>query len=155
MAHQNDKNSITIPRGTAPKRKSLIKKIARKYNLELILLFGSQVRYKKYLHQESDFDVAYLSSRDLDLTEEAQLIVDLAPVFKSENIDLTNLKNVNPLLRYEISRNCVSLYGTEENLFNLKALAFKDYINHLPLLDLEDFLIKKRQKLFAQSLYGQ
>ena len=55
------------------KQKQQIRKIAQKYDLELILLFGSRVEGK--IHKESDFDVAYSSSRDLGLMEEAQLIV--------------------------------------------------------------------------------
>jgi len=67
--------------------KEKIKEIAKKYDLDLVLLFGSQVKDKKYLHQESDFDIAYLSKKDLNLMEEAQLICDLMPIFKSEKID--------------------------------------------------------------------
>ena len=68
-------------------KKKTIKEIAKKYSLELILIFGSRASGKNY--QGSDFDVAYLSKKELDLEKEARLILDLTPVFKSENIDLT------------------------------------------------------------------
>ena len=44
-------------------QKEKIKKLARKYQLKVVILFGSQVK-RKALHQESDFDVAYLSEKN-------------------------------------------------------------------------------------------
>jgi len=116
------------------KQKQQIRKIAQKYDLELILLFGSRVEGK--IHKESDFDVAYSSSRDLGLMEEAQLIVDLAPVFQSENIDLANLKKVNPLLLYGIIKDCRILYEKKALAFaSLRAYAFKKYVETKPLYE--------------------
>jgi predicted nucleotidyltransferase len=50
--------------------KQYIARIAQKYSLELILLFGSQATGRT--HGQSDFDVAYLSKQKLDLEEEAK-----------------------------------------------------------------------------------
>lgn len=111
------------------KNKSLIKKIAQKYQLRLILLFGSQTGDQKYLHQESDFDIAYLSRRNLDLMEEGKLINDLIQVFKSERIDLVNLKKAKPLLLFLITNDCQVLY--QDNAFtfpSLRVYAYKKYI---------------------------
>lgn len=114
------------------KDKKLLKKIAQKYFLELLLLFGSQA--SKIIHKESDFDVAYLNERDLTLEEEAELIIRLSPIFKSENIDLVNLKKAPPLLFYAIFENCEILYEKEPLIFaNLRAYAFKKYIETKPL----------------------
>ena len=117
-------------------KKNLIDKIAQKYSLELLLLFGSQVSGKT--SKESDFDVAYLSKEDLDLEKEAELIVDLAPLFKSENIDLVNIKKAPPLLLYAITRNCRIIFEKEPLMFaNLRAYAFKKYIETKPLYELK------------------
>lgn len=111
-----------------------ITKIAQKYNLELILLFGSRV--EKKIHKESDYDVAYLSKSQLDLMEEAQLIVDLAPIFQSENIDLVNLKKASPLLFYAITRNCQVIYEKKPLTFaSLRVYAFKKYVETKPLYE--------------------
>lgn len=118
------------------KKKSLLKKIAQKFSLELILLFGSRVEKPGNLHQESDFDVAYLGSRHLDLMEEAQLIIDLVPIFQSENIDLVNLKKASPLLLYAITKNCQVLYEKKALTFAaLRAYAFKKYVETKPLYE--------------------
>lgn len=127
------------------KDKQLIKKIAQKYNLELILLFGSRV--EKKLHKESDFDVAYLAKRNLTLNEESELIVKLAPTFKSENIDLVNLRKAPPLLFYAITKDCQVIYERDPLVFPiLRAYAFKKYIETKPLYETKFKRLGKRIK---------
>ena len=123
-----------MKKNNAIDKKRLLQKIAQKYSLELILLFGSMISGKT--HRESDFDVAYSSSRDLDLEKEAKLIIDLAPIFKSENVDLVNLKKASPLLLYAITKNCSVLYEKKPLSFAfLRAYAFKKYIETKPLYE--------------------
>ncbi|OGZ37258.1 MAG: hypothetical protein A2646_03090 [Candidatus Portnoybacteria bacterium RIFCSPHIGHO2_02_FULL_39_12] len=115
-------------------KKKTIKEIAKKYSLELILIFGSRASGKNY--QGSDFDVAYLSKKELDLEKEARLILDLTPVFKSENIDLTNLKKAPPLLFYAIFQNCRIVYKKTSLMFYaLRAYSFKKYIEAKPFYE--------------------
>lgn len=111
-----------------------IKKLAKKYHLSLVLLFGSRV--SGYTHKKSDFDIAYLSEKPLNLMAEAKLICDLMLVFKSDKIDLVNLKKAPPLLFYSILNNCTSLY--EKYLFttaNLQNYAYKKYVETKPLYE--------------------
>lgn len=118
------------------KDKEKLQKIAQKYGLKLLLLFGSRASRtkKKFLHGESDFDVAYLAKKDLDLMDEAKLICDLMPIFKSEKIDLVNIKKALPLLFYSIFQNCQILYADNPLLFYyLRSYAFKKYIETKPL----------------------
>lgn len=110
------------------------REIAEKYNLKLLLLFGSRIGDKKFLHKESDFDVAYFPKKDLNLAEESKLICDLTPIFKSEKIDLVNLKKASPFLFYSIFQNCQILYADDPLLFYyLRSYAFKKYIEARPL----------------------
>lgn len=114
-------------KSTATNKKELLGKIAQKYSLELVLLFGSRAQKKN--HRESDFDIAYLSKKDLNLKEESKLIVELAPIFQSENIDLVNLRKAPPLLFYAIAKDCKALYERSPLSFaNLRAYSFKKYI---------------------------
>jgi len=116
------------------KEKKLLKKIAQKYSLELILLFGSRILGQ--IHRESDFDVAYLSRKDLDLEDEAELIIELSPIFQSENIDLVNLKRASPLLFYAITKDCQVLFEKKSSVFSaLRTYAFKKYIETKPLYE--------------------
>ena len=121
-------------KNTTINKKDLLGRIAQKYSLELILLFGSRANKKN--QRESDFDVAYLSKKALDLEEESKLIVELAPVFKSENIDLANLKKASPLLSFAITNNCQILYEENPLIFpTLRVYAFKKYIETKPLYE--------------------
>lgn len=109
------------------KKKKKILEISQKYSIELILLFGSMVDGQ--FHKKSDYDVAYLSGRNLNLEEESMLIIDLSSIFGSENIDLVNLRTAPALLLYKITDKCQVLYEAKPILFySLKAYAFKRYI---------------------------
>ena len=120
----------------------LIDGIAQKYSLELLLLFGSRAGGQSY--KGSDFDVAYLSRKDLGLKTEANLILDLGPLLKSEDIDLVNLKKAPPLLFYAVFNNCKVLFEKDPLLFfNMKAYAFKKYVESKPLYEEK---IRKLQK---------
>ncbi|MEK7173155.1 MAG: nucleotidyltransferase domain-containing protein, partial [Patescibacteria group bacterium] len=106
-------------------KEKLMQEVVRKYDLRLVLLFGSQVDGKQ-LHKESDFDVAYLSKRKLDLLEEARMMTEIAPYFHSDNIDLVNLKNAPPLLYYAVFDKCQVLFAEDELLFpTLRIYAFR------------------------------
>ncbi len=133
------------------KQSGRLKKLAKKYHLSLILLFGS--RASGQTHKNSDFDIAYLSDNGLDLGQEAKLIVELFPFFRSENIDLANLRNAPPLLFFAIFNDCQVLYEKKPLLFaSLRAYAFKKYIETKPLYE-EKFarLEKKIAKITIES----
>jgi len=135
-----------------PLREKLLE-IIKKYDLKLLLLFGSQANGQ--IHKESDVDLAFLSEKKLSFKDEILLNTEFCNIFRTNRVDTVDLKKADPLLKHEIAKNYQLLYGTKEDLFEFKALAFKNYINHLPLLELEDFLTEKRQKLFAESIYDQ
>lgn len=124
-------------------KKEIFKKIASRYKLKLLLLFGSRVTGN--VHEESDFDIAYLSAKNLSLKDEARLTVDLSPIVKSEKIDLVNLKTASPLLLYGITGEAEILFTKDDLLFpSLRAYAFKKYIEGRPLYEL------KRQRVLEK-----
>jgi len=127
-----------------------IKKIAKKYNLDLLLLFGSQLGEKKYLHQESDFDIAYLSKKNLNLMKEAKLICDLIPIFKSDKVDLVNLRRAGPLLMKQIFENHKILYCSNPKIYyRYKIYAERKYTEAKSLFQLNEYLIKQFLKKYA------
>lgn len=130
-----------------------LNKLAEKYQLRLVILFGSRVKEK--LHQESDFDIAYLPKKELSGKGIIDLNCDLMEVFKTDKVDLVDLRKVNPFLRFEIAKKSQLLYGKEMDYLNFKAFAFKDYINHLPLFDLESVLIKRKHELLRKKIYAK
>src|SRR3989344_3803751 len=68
-----------------------------------------------------------------------------------DKIDLTDLNNDNILLRYEITRGGVLLFGDPQDYEELKAFSFRDYVDAKPLFDLEDKIIKKRKITLIQD----
>lgn len=117
------------------KLKERVAKLAEKYGLRLVFLFGSQVTGKT--HKESDFDFGYISSRDLSMTDEGYLIIDLMPVARVRDerlINLVNFKKPSPLLLYSALNNAQLLFESKLGFFsNLQAYSFKLFIETQPL----------------------
>jgi len=135
------------------KEDKVIDNIAAKYDLRLLLLFGSRVDGKN-LHKESDFDVAYLSRRQLDLMEEARMMTEMAPYFHSENIDLVNLRNASPLLYYAVFDKCRVLFQEDELLFpTLRIYAFRKFVEMQPIYELKRQRLRERAKQIGEK-YG-
>jgi len=126
------------------KNLSKIGQITKKYDLDLLLLFGSRLKDEKYLHSESDFDIAFLSKRKLNLMEETKLIYDLMPIFNSDKIDLVNLKKAGSLLLKQIFENHKVLYCQDPKIYyQYKIYAERRYAEAYPLFQLTRKLIEK------------
>ena len=78
-------------------QKQRIKDIAAKYQLKLILLFGS--RSGDNANSESDFDIAYLGAVPLDFTSAYRLNYEFTKVFEKDRVDTVDLKKAPPLFR--------------------------------------------------------
>jgi uncharacterized protein len=100
-----------------------LEEIVQKYNIELMLTFGSYGtdRYRA----DSDIDIAFQSNYALSLNEELSLLYDLTAYFKKDRIDLVNLGKADPLLLYEIACHAKPAYEKGESFlrFKLKASA--------------------------------
>jgi len=117
-------------------------KIAKKHNLQLILLFGSAASSK--LHPQSDIDIAVLSEKpDLSLESYSNLIFDFQKCFPKREVDLAIINRADPLFLKKITENCRLLYGNPQELARLKIYAFKRYVDHRRYFNLE--------KKFAQN----
>ena len=121
------------------KKEEQVIKIAQKYDLSLLFLFGSQVSGQT--HKESDFDFGYIASRGLSIEEEGRLIGELMPVAEVNDeraINLVDFKRACPLLLYSALNSAQLLYEKEKDAFaNLQNYAFKIYIETLPLFKLK------------------
>ena len=123
--------------------KKIIEEIVKKYRIKLLLLFGSRVK-EKFLHPESDFDIAYLSERKLSLKEEVDLNCHLMTLFSSDKVDTVDIRKANPLLLYEIFSNHKILFCENKNIYDaFQVYAQRRYFEAKPLFELRDFLLKK------------
>lgn len=131
--------------------KPKIEKLAEKYNLSLVVLFGSRATGKTHIH--SDFDAAYLSRKSLDLMDEARLVCDLMPVFRSDKVDLVNLKKAPPLLMKRIfDQHQVLFCADKAQYFAYQMYALRGYIEAKPLLKLRSDYVRGRIKKYQKEL---
>jgi predicted nucleotidyltransferase len=135
-----------------------IEKYAFEKGIKFIILFGSQAVGDR--HENSDFDVAVLTTREKNLSvlknysETLDFLSNILGI-PDYRIDLTNLNKANPFLKYEVVSSGKLLYGDEDEYADYRAGAFKDYIDSQPLFHLEKYLIKKRQNLLGELLVHQ
>lgn len=126
-------------------KQKIIRKMAEKYDLKLLLLFGSQIKGKT--HKESDYDIAYLSDKKLSFEDEGRIIIELAKIIGARDerlVNLSNIKGAGALLLKEIFDNHQVLFCADQNIYDsYKIFSIKNFIESRPLFDLRDFLIKR------------
>lgn len=121
--------------------------------LAFIVLFGSAA--KNTLKEKSDIDVAFFSKKEIIGDPYFKLYEVISEkIGEQRTVDLVDLKKANSLLRYEIVRNGILLYGDPAGFSQYKTFAFKDYVDSKSLLELEALLITKKQQLLANFNRG-
>lgn len=124
------------------KIKSKMKKIAKKYQFSLVLLFGSQATGK--IHANSDVDIAFVSEEYLRPSDVAKIQLEISQELKIKNLELVDLKNATPLLLKQIAQKSILLYEKEQSLFaNFKIYGFKRFMEAKDLLKLRDLSLDK------------
>lgn len=127
---------------------SKLKKIAKKFDLSLVVLFGSRL-YKK-VRKDSDTDIAVQLFRRLKDKEMTELILELSKIFK--DLDLVILNNAPPLLLAKIAESGKILYQRNKSDFaNFQIRAVNEYIEFKPLLDLQTKLNKLKIKKLCRQ----
>ena len=128
-----------------PEKKGIIKKMAEKYGLKLVLLFGSQVKGKT--HKESDYDIAYLADKKLSFEDEGRMIVDLAGIVGARDeriVNLADIRKAGALLLKEIFDHHQIIFCSDRNAYDsYKIFAVKNFFDSRPIFDLRDYLIGK------------
>lgn len=100
--------------------------LAEKYNLKLILLFGSSVTGE--IHSESDIDIAVYGDEILSEADKINLICYIGGLFHTSLVDLVDLKTAPPLLRKEIFANYRALYLKDSILLHqLESTAINEF----------------------------
>ena len=134
-------------RGLSPKQKQEVGKIGRKYNLKMILLYGSYATSK--IKSSSDLDIAVLGKKPIKMDELLEIHSDLADIFgdsRERELDLKSLHDVDPFFRFEVMRYGVLLYGSLADYYSFKAYAFRDFQDSQSLFNLLGKIIRKRQR---------
>ena len=94
--------------------KAKLKKVARRYNLDLIVLFGSHAKGRA--RRGSDVDIAVRARRRRwgDADWELDLVGDLAGALESGGeVDVAFLNGADPILLFEVASDGVPLFEAE------------------------------------------
>jgi uncharacterized protein len=113
------------------KKFNLLKKIAKKYQLRVFILFGS--RASENFNKDSDYDFAYFTDKPLSVNKKIELLEEIQEIVNFQQVDLIEL-NTTPsiLLRNEIfNKTGICIYESELGLFDeLAGNAWLDYMDN-------------------------
>ncbi|MEI6587338.1 MAG: nucleotidyltransferase domain-containing protein [Candidatus Moraniibacteriota bacterium] len=123
------------------------KELAQKYDLKLLLLFGSQVSGKT--HPMSDFDFGFVSKKELSYGTMGGLSVDLSRLVEKE-ADVVDLKNAGPLLKYEITKNNKILYDAKNEYEYFFVIAMREYFEAKRLFEMRDRMVANKINEFKK-----
>ena len=117
--------------------KTSLRKLAKKYKIKLILLFGSQVTKKT--HEMSDLDIGVLFEQaNFGFRKFGHLLSDLQEIFPEREIDLAIINHADPLFLKKILETAKILYGKKADLAKLKLYSFHRYLDYQKYFDLEE-----------------
>ena len=95
---------------------------AKTAGLDLLLLFGSRARGDASV--QSDWDLGYLASADVDISGLRAAIVEL---LDTDGVDLVDLSRAGGLLRYRAARDGVVVFQARPRLAEAFALEAVDF----------------------------
>ncbi len=123
---------------------SKFKDLADKYQLDLILMFGSCAAGD--LHPESDIDIAVYGRQVLSENVKIQLIYEVGHILHTDDVDLVDLRTASPLLEYEVLKNYKVLFQRDEMLLyqlelaNIRKLKEMEILERIRRERLEEFV---------------
>ena len=104
-------------------------RLANRYGLELVVLFGSQAT--GHANERSDFDVAYMPERRRRpnmLQLDVDLYSCLREVFPNADIHTADVRKASPLLALAVARDGIVLYESSIGVWSrFRAYAFRQW----------------------------
>ena len=123
--------------------KAQVEDIAQRHGVRLVLRYGSTVRGAT--HPRSDVDLGVLFGSGVpDFGRIAELEADLQAAFPEAPIDLAVLDRADPLFLSKVLERCELLAGEPRRLAELRAYAFRRYVDHRRFLAMEADYVSRR-----------
>lgn len=119
-----------------------INQLGQRYNLKLIVLYGSHA--KSQAGPDSDIDIAVLGFEAIPSDVYIQIINDFMDIFGNQ-VDVKTLHHKNILFKYQVMRDCILLYGNQTDFIEFKIYAANSYIDAKDLFQLQEKIIYQRQ----------
>jgi predicted nucleotidyltransferase len=120
--------------------------------LRRVILFGSYATGMPAPGPDSDVDLAVSFYRDRERTSVWDLHGSLGSVFEDQSLDIVLVSDADPLFRWEIMSDAVLLHGDELDFLELRAFAFRDFVDSADLRRLEATLFEKKMAIIRQRL---
>lgn len=111
-----------------------LKKVSEKYNIKLMLVFGSVATGND--RADSDMDIGILFEKEIDFSGHLRVQGELQNIFQKK-IDIAILNHANPLLMSEVSKNPILLYGDKKELLKFRLYSFHRYNDYAPFFEME------------------
>lgn len=126
-------------------------KIAKKYDIKFIALFGSFVNKRK---KPSDIDIALIfnAEKQISIEDYTDLTRFFSLYFKRpfNEIDIVVLNRVvSPILRFQAAKEPKLIYGDAKEFLSWRSAALKIYMDTKRFRDLTDKYINS--KIYAKS----
>ncbi|ADH60571.1 DNA polymerase beta domain protein region [Thermoanaerobacter mathranii subsp. mathranii str. A3] len=122
--------------------KKKLKEFVNKYNISLILIFGSYAKGRA--RELSDLDIGIKFDKNIDMNLYSSILRELVEIFNREDIDVVVLNYADPLLRFEIITSCKVLYQAySEAYIDFYLYSVKSYDDVKKLKKLEENYLKK------------
>jgi len=90
--------------------------LAKKYGIDMIILFGSYA--DNTATPKSDVDFAYTKSEPLSFENQISLGNELAPLFGTEAVDVVYLNQTSPVFMYQIMKKAKLLFSRNPIFFH-------------------------------------
>jgi uncharacterized protein len=114
-------------------QRRLLRTLIRKWDLNLVILYGSQARGST--HRESDFDIAVRSRRALTLRQTLSLATQFDRVVRGE-AEIVDLRAASPILLAAIARDGVLWFQQATSDFaQFRISAINQYLDFKPSFD--------------------
>ena len=122
-----------------------LQKLAHRYQLRLLVYYGSYARKVDYDHSKSDIDIAFVAKSPLDGQQLFDLMTDLIVLHSKSAIDLVNLSTASGLLKESIANDGRILYENEEGYFNkLCPYLYKSYYETRKFRQVKQAIFQKK-----------
>ena len=120
----------------------LPQEIAKKFSIYFLLLFGSKAEGTDTA--DSDVDIAVYADHVLSEEEKINLAFELSLIFKTENIDLVDIKSASPMLKRKIFEKYKILYLKEPFiLYQVELSSLREYDESKILYEIRNQRLKE------------
>ena len=122
-----------------------VQKIADKFGLSLVMLFGSFANVTNT--KESDVDIAYVKTDKLATAQEIELALEFENLFKVERADIVYIPDMSPIFMYMTLNDGIVLFAQSETIFpSFYSYSIQRLYDNMSLYKMRlDHLCKKHQ----------